>query len=283
MSASPRARATSLRSTVARFGLAVVTLVCLTGCSSLVNGAAFHPTKGRREVFRAEWGRELWLEAEDGVSIEAFLFENPNAEQTLLYFHGNAGHAGHRFASARTLSRLGINVLLVSYRGYGNSDGSPSEKGLYRDGRAALRYLREDLAVPLEDIVVFGRSIGSAVAVEVARGQPVAGVVLVTPVSSGRDLARELGFGWLGWLAGNPFDNVKKLPEVLAPTLVIVAERDQITPAWMGSKLHEAAPQPAAFHRLRGADHNNLEQVARRQYFTAMAEFLQLIGARATP
>ena len=167
-------------------GLAILAAAGFAMRDWLIGSMLYHPTPGM-DLDPARLGieaSETWLDTEDGVRIHAFFLEAPGADRALLYLHGNAGNASHRLPLAELLRRLGTSVLLLDYRGYGKSGGRPNEAGLYADARAALAHLVEVRRLPEARIVVFGSSLGGPVAVELARGRGLAGVILESTFSS---------------------------------------------------------------------------------------------------
>ena len=242
------------------------------GCAGfVVKQFAFHPERvpASQPEIRSPGIEELQIESTDGTMLQAFFFENETSNRAVIYLHGNAGNAYHRLGDAREIAGLDANVLLLSYRGYGKSQGSPSERGVYRDGEAALRWL-EARGYPRSRILILGRSIGSAVAVEVARNaaeeQPIAGLILVTPLLTGREVARAHGLGWIAWLAGRPFDNGEKIAEVDCPLLLVHGDQDRVIPIEQGLELFERHPGPKQLLRVPGANHQNVLQVAGEEY-----------------
>jgi len=245
---------------------------------SLLNSAAFYPEKQREPVtLPSNSGiKEIFIQASDGTKIQTFYFQNPNSDQLLLFFHGNAGNALHRFPDAMRLSRTPINVLLLSYRGYGRSGGRPSEKGIYLDAAAALLYARSVLKFPEEKTFILGRSLGATVAVESAQDNALAGLILVSPFSSGTDMATLMGFGWLNWAIGNPYDSLTKVRQLKMPLLIIHGEQDNTIPISLGEKLFKAAGSSAKdFIRIPKASHNDLIEIAGETYWTSIAGFIK--------
>ncbi|MBW2363141.1 MAG: alpha/beta hydrolase [Deltaproteobacteria bacterium] len=155
----------------------------------LVNWAAFFPTPGVQiepEAFGLPI-ETLSLRTDDGIHISAFYLPREGSRRAILFLHGNAGNASHRLPDAVQLWSLGASVLLLDYRGYGLSEGRPSERGVYRDGATGLAHLVGKLGFSPEEVVIFGRSIGSAVAVHLAQERNLGGLILVSPLTSGRD------------------------------------------------------------------------------------------------
>jgi pimeloyl-ACP methyl ester carboxylesterase len=246
----------------------------------LVDWFVFQPSPGRdlrlEQIGLA--GEELRLRTEDGVDLHAFFLPAPGASRALLFLHGNAGNASHRLPNAAELVRLGTDVLLLDYRGYGLSEGSPSEAGVYRDARAGLAHLLEVRGLPEQRVVVFGRSLGAAVAVELARNRRLAGLVLESAFTSAADVARG-AFGPLGALiARGHFDAQRKIEQVRCPLLFFHGDRDDIVGLELGRRLFELAPEPKAFEIIRGAGHNDTTAVGGRAYFARIGRFLDEVA-----
>jgi fermentation-respiration switch protein FrsA (DUF1100 family) len=217
---------------------------------------------------------EVFLDTEDGVRIHSFFLPAPGATRALLFLHGNAGNASHRIPNAVLLQHLGAHVLLLDYRGYGRSQGRPSERGLYADARAGLAYLRERRGLPPGRVVVFGRSLGGAVAVQLAAENELAGVILESTWSSLADAARVHFGAAAAWLVHGRYDSAATISRVRAPLLFVHGDRDDIVPLALGRRLYEAAPEPKAFETLRGAGHNDTLEVGGRRYLERIARFL---------
>ena len=188
-------------------------------------------------------------------------------EVTILWFHGNGGNIGHRVGDLALISRrLGVNSFIFDYRGYGRSEGKPSESGVYRDARAALDYLSSRSDVDPEGIVFFGRSLGTAVAVELAEdlaedlagGTTPYGMILVSPLTTLKDMARALHpLLPLHLLVGSRFDSLSRIGNVHCPLLVIHGENDEIIPLEQGRELFAAANSPKRFLSLPTTGHND--------------------------
>ncbi len=184
------------------------------------------------------------------------------ARGALLYFHGNAGHLAGRARIARRWAERGLDVLLFDYRGYGRSEGSPSESGLYRDARAAYRHLRRERGVPPERVLLHGHSLGAAVAVELASERPAAGLVVSAGFATLPSLASRL-YGWLpdrafrGWRR-NRFDSEGRIGMVDMPLLTVAGGEDEIVAPAEVRRLYRAAGEPKQWLEVPGARHNDL-------------------------
>lgn len=214
------------------------------------------------------------LETSDGLELLAW-YRAPRGSSApvIVYFHGNAGHIGYRGPKIRPYLDAGYGVLLPSWRGYSGNAGSPSEEGLYADGRAALAFLEAEGIAPAR-WVLYGESIGSGVAVELARARaladsPVGAVVLESPFTSLEDMAA-FHYPWLPvrWLMRDHYDSLSKIAAIGAPLLIVHGEKDHIVPLSNARKLAEAAtesPESSGPHEIRviaGAGHNDLYDFA---------------------
>jgi uncharacterized protein len=219
---------------------------------------------------------DLYFTTADGVKLNGWLILSPGAKTTLLWFHGNGGNISHRAHGAKLLrDKLAANIFMIDYRGYGRSEGVASEAGTYEDAAAALRYLQGRSEVDRERIVLFGQSLGAAVAADLAgRGECLA-VILEAPFASIRDMAKAI-YPWLplGGLVKTRYDVVEKVKKIKAPLLVVHGESDDIVPFAQGKKVFESADGPKEFHALRGAHHNDTFEAGGGAYFAAMKKFI---------
>ena len=211
---------------------------------------------------------DVYFGTDDGYTLNGWFVPAPfgdaatdkgNADITLLWFHGNAGNIGHRVDDLALFHHLlGVNVLIFDYRGYGNSRGKPSERGVYEDSRAALAYLTAREGVNPDRIVYYGRSLGAAVAVELALHRRPYGMVLYSPFTSLADMGAALyTFSPVRLLAGNRLDSLARIKQYDGPLLVIHGEADEIIPIAQGRALYQAAAGPKSFYQVPGAYHND--------------------------
>lgn len=226
----------------------------------------------------ADWGmayEEVALETDDGVALHGWYLPKDGAREVVLFLHGNAGNISHRGDSIGLFQSLGLNVFIFDYRGYGLSGGVPSEQGLFRDAGAAWRYLVDVRGFDESDIIIFGRSLGGAVAANLASRVQAGGVILESTFSSARDFARE-AFPLLSRLVvlRFEFDSAARLESVTSPLLVLHSPEDEIMPFVLGRRLYEAANEPKDFVAIRG-DHNTGFLVSRPGYDAVLATFLQ--------
>jgi uncharacterized protein len=230
--------------------------------------------------------RRVTVTASDGVRLVAWAM--PVVEGSghwLLICHGNAGNiseAGRPYHYAG-LRGLGLSLLAFDYRGYGESEGAPSEDGLYRDADAAYRYLRDTLGVPPERIVVFGHSLGSAVAIELVSRVPAAGLILDGALTSVVDRAQELfPYAPVRWIAASRYASLERVGELALPKLFLHARGDEVIPIAHGRRLFEAAAQPKRFVELRGS-HGDTFDVDSAAYFGAIGRFVTELGRGVAP
>ncbi len=243
----------------------------------LVSHFAFHPMKQSEQTFISEDNiEEVVIETKEGIRLQAFHLKNKNADSILVYFHGNAGNAYQRIEHVKQFRNLGLEVLLLSYRGYGNSEGEPSEQGVYEDAAAALHFVNTKLGWDDKKIVIYGRSIGSAVAINVAQHRnTLKGLILVTPLQSGREMAERMGLGWFIRPDKIPFNSIEKLKNISSPILFIHGNNDQVIPIEQGQALYEAFLGKKVFRVVKGGNHNNLVGLAGKDFWKWIANFLQ--------
>lgn len=203
-------------------------------------------------------GEEVELRAADGVRLHAWWVPHPKAKTTLLYLHGNAGHIGDRRDVIRQLGTLPADVLALDYRGYGKSEGTPSESGLYADARAAYDWLIAK-GISASRIVVFGKSLGGAVAADLASKVDVGGLVLQSTFTSAVDMAgRMMPYFPARLLMRSRFDSLAKIPAVACPKLIVHGRRDEMIPFEMAERLLAAAAEPKQSAWFDDGGHNGL-------------------------
>lgn len=229
---------------------------------------------------------DVYFTAADGTRLHGWYVSADGADRTLLFLHGNAGNISHRLHSLEIFHDLGLNVFIFDYRGYGQSEGRPSEAGLHQDALAALQYLETERGVAATQVVAFGRSLGGALAACLAAREPVAAVILESTFISVPELGAEL-YPWLPvrWLARLQYDALACLEEGVGqgergsqtPVLVVHSRDDDIVPFRHGQVL--AAAAGAEFLELRG-DHNRGFLLSGDVYTRGLARFLADLPAR---
>lgn len=237
-----------------------------------------------REVAETPADRGLAFEdvsftASDGTRLHGW-YVSGTSDVTWLWFHGNAGNIADRLDALAALHRnLGVTIFIFDYRGYGKSEGRPSERGMYLDGEAALAYLRSRPDVNADKVVLYGRSLGCAVAVEMASRHGAYALVLESPFTSIRAMARRtfpVPPAWL--LVKSRFDSLSKMRGITAPLLVVHPENDEVVPIAMGWEVHEAAGGSKRFFVAEGALHNDQHLADGDPYFAALRDFLASVG-----
>jgi fermentation-respiration switch protein FrsA (DUF1100 family) len=214
----------------------------------------------------------------DGVRLVAWIMRpaTDTSGRWLLICHGNGGNlseAGRPFHYAG-LRALGLTLLAFDYRGYGESGGTPSEAGLYRDADAAWGYLTDSLGVPADRIVLFGHSLGSAVAVELATRVAAAGLILDGALSSVTERAQEAyPYVPIRWVARSRYASIDRIGRLRLPKLFLHARADEVIPFAHGRRLYQAAPPPKEFVALAGGHADAFERDS-AAYFGAIARFI---------
>lgn len=237
----------------------------------------YHPDPWKELDWRARSGlplEDVWFQSGDGMKLFGWYVEHNATSPVILWCHGNAGNIVNRLGNLRELYRRGLSAFLFDYRGYGRSLGTPSEEGLYQDAMGAYDYLTRVRMIRPERIVLFGRSLGAAVAAEVAAQKPAAGLILESSFPSIEAVAR-FHYGGLPvhWLLGAEFRLIDRLPQVSVPKLIIHGDRDDIIPFEFGRQVFETAKPPKSFYLIKGADHNNTYDVGGGPYFQRFVEF----------
>ena len=217
----------------------------------------------------------LTLTTEDGESIDAWFVPAPRSNAVALILHGNAGNMTQRLDTIAMFHRMGYGVLIFDYRGYGRSTGRPSEEGLYRDATAAWQYLTRERGVAPGQIILFGESLGGAVAAWLAARERPGALVLASVFTSAPELAADL-YPWLParWLVRVRYDTRAALAQVRCPVLVAHSPEDEIIPFRHGQLLYESSPDSGTFLRLAGG-HNEGFFFMRAVWTDALAAFLR--------
>ncbi|MER3523590.1 MAG: hypothetical protein C4326_05850 [Ignavibacteria bacterium] len=239
----------------------------------------YFPRKGLRNADSLALGIEtVSLRSLDGVMLKSWIVPASDTSNLwILYLHGNGGNISSRgyIEHYNTLRALGVNIFAVDYRGYGESEGIPSEDGLYQDARAAFDYLVNARGVLPERIVIFGYSLGSAVAVHLATEVDARAVILEGAFTSAYRLGQaQYPFLPISLMMRNRFDTLSKMHGVSEPKLFLHAREDEVVPFEHGTELFAAAPEPKTFVAIRGG-HNDAHSVDSAAFYGAIAEFLR--------
>ena len=226
--------------------------------------------------------QDVFIETTDGVTLHGW-FVAGRSSQVLLFFHGNAGNISHRLDSIRQFQDLGLSVLIVDYRGYGQSEGRTTEKGIYRDADAAWQYLIEDRGIFASDILVFGRSLGASVAARLAAQQQPLGLIVESSFTSVPDIAQDL-YPWLPvrWLSRLSHATREYVRDVKCPILVVHSRDDEIIPFRHGEAIFASANEPRTLLAIRGT-HNDAFLTDARAYISGLRAFLSGLTGSALP
>ena len=219
---------------------------------------------------------DVTLETSDGVSVHGW-FVPGESRHVLLYFHGNAGNISHRVYSIREFHDLGLSVFIIDYRGYGQSNGRPTEQGLYRDGQAAWQYLTDERGIAPEDIIPFGRSLGGSVASWLAAREQPAGLIIESSFTSVPDIGQD-AYPWLPvrWLSRFKHATRDEVAKVTCPVLVVHSRDDEIIPFHHGEAIYDAANEPKQFLEIRGG-HNDGHAMSANVYRSGILDFLETL------
>ncbi len=219
---------------------------------------------------------DVYITTSDHVRINAWFVPQADAIATVMWFHGNAGNISHRIDQLAAMQPvLEANILMVDYREYGRSEGAITESGSYLDAEAAFDFAQARMTTAAGKIVVYGQSLGAAVAAELALRRPVGGVILEAPFLSVQAMARAV-LPWLpiGGLLATRYDLESKIGKIQSPVLIIHGNRDEIVPIAHGLRLFELAHEPKQLYVIRGSGHNDTFIVGGREYFEVMARFI---------
>ncbi|POQ98163.1 lysophospholipase [Alkalispirochaeta sphaeroplastigenens] len=259
---------------IAAFGL--LSALFLAGCQSRI---LYQPHAGRQWVGVPDDLGMAWdsigITTDDGVLLDGWWIPAGDPRGVVLFFHGNAGNISHRLSSIRQFHDLGLSVFIIDYRGYGRSQGSPSEEGTARDARAAYHFLTGPAGVPPERVVIFGRSLGAAVAAELAREVSCGAVILESAFRSVPALARSL-YPWLplGFLVRYDYPTEYYAAGITAPVLVIHSPHDEIVPFSHGQAVYAAVPGERRFLEIQGG-HNTGFRESEPRYSREIGRFLE--------
>ncbi len=217
---------------------------------------------------------DLRFASGDGVGLHGWWLPAARPRAVMLFCHGNAGNITHRLDNLARLVDTGISVLIFDYRGYGQSQGSAGEPGMYRDAAAALTLAADRAERAGLPLVVFGRSLGGVAAVQVAADPRVDGVILESTFTDLADMAaRHFPLPGVGRAVKGRMDSLSRIGRVTAPKLFIHGRRDQIVPFALGRRLFEAAAEPKEFYEIPAAGHNDTYLAAGPGYFTRLGSF----------
>ncbi len=269
--------------------LPVCGVLALFGIRMLERAMTFHPERyAPGDAWRLPVrGEDVWMTSADGLRLHGWFVRAASqpAAGTFIYFHGNGGNLSYNGWLMEDLSERGFDVLALDYRGYGRSDGEPTdEQGIYADADAAYDYLTRERGVLPERIILYGQSLGTTAAVDVASRRGCAAGVLESGLSSAREMAALIlppGFRWLHGLAKNSFASTRKLASVRCPVLVAHGKLDRTIPVEQAQLLYDAAHQPKRLVIIADAGHNDMVGRGGEEYLKTIAEFARAAVERA--
>ncbi|MFK5913657.1 MAG: alpha/beta hydrolase [Woeseiaceae bacterium] len=237
----------------------------------------FHPTNDV-DVTPSDWEltfEDVTLELKNKTKIHGWYLPQPEAKKTILFFHGNGGNISHRGDSIYIFHKLKLNVLIMDYPGYGNSEGTPSEENIYQSASLAWKFLLTNKKINPKNIIIFGRSLGGVVAVDLASKVKAGGLILESTFSSIRDILKIImpslsNFIYLRY----SMDSFNKIDKVDAPVLVIHSAEDEVIPVELGQKLFSGISSEKEFLYIEGS-HNDGFMRSIRPYMQTLRRFIQ--------
>ena len=217
---------------------------------------------------------DVFFDAADGVQLHGW-WVPAAGDPVLVWFHGNAGNISHRLENIKLLHDLvGVQIFIFDYREYGRSQGRISREGTFLDAAAAYLYVTENRGVPTGDIVLFGRSLGTALATDIALQHPCRALILESAFTNSSEMAKLLAPILFDWRPRVPYDNLGKIDKIKAPVLVIHGDSDEIIPVDMGRRIFAAANSPKDLYIIPGAHHNDIYAVGGNDYFQRLKSFI---------
>lgn len=217
------------------------------------------------------------LKTDDGLKIAAWFVPCEKAIMTVLFCHGNGGNMTHRLDTINILNELGLNCLIFDYRGYGDSQGKPSENGTYLDAQAAWKWLTHKKGIKAEQIIIFGRSLGGSIAANLAARIIPAGLILESAFTSFPAIgAKYYPYLPVKLFAAFNYNTVESLKKINCPLLIMHSKRDEIVPYEFGPQIYEAANEPKEFVEIMGC-HNDGFLFSGQTYRNAWANWLEFI------
>ncbi len=196
------------------------------------------------------------ITTKDNIELIGWYYrQNPEKLKTIVFFHGNAGSLENRIYKLNHFKNLNVNFLIIAWRGFSGNKGKPNEKGLYEDGKSAIRWLKTQ-DIDEKNIILYGESLGTAVAIEIAKNESFAGLILESPFTSMVDMGKKYyPFFPVRLLLRDKFESHKKITSIHTPLLVMHGKVDKIVPYKMGKRMYELANQPKFFYSQEYGDH----------------------------
>lgn len=254
-------------------GLLIAALLFLAALAWFGNRSIYFPMK----YPEGDWNQgatDFWIETQDKVRIHGW-YSAASSNRVVLFLHGNAGNVTHRTYKMERLNAAGLNVLVIDWRGYGRSEGWPTEAGLRKDARAAYERLKEK-GFDASRILLYGESLGTTVATLLAAEVPCAALVLEAPFPSVQAVAGKV-LPLLGPLLVRGYNAEAVIGRVSVPKLFIHGDRDEVIDLALGQRLFKAAAEPKEFWLVGGAGHNDIAEVAGEQYTERLRGFAERV------
>ena len=220
---------------------------------------------------------EVLFTTEDGLELFGWYIPSEGAELTLLFCHGNGGNITHRLDSINIFRELGLNCFIFDYRGYGNSEGKPTEEGTYLDAKAAYKWLRENKKVAAHNIIIFGRSLGASIAARLAGQVESRGLIIESGFTSYADMGKKIyPYMPVRWFAAFNYNTLEYIEKVHCPVLVVHSQTDELVPFQFGLELYENANEPKRLLEITGS-HNDGFLVSGQTYTNNLREWLDFL------
>ncbi len=239
----------------------------------------FHPTRAIERTPRSVGldFEDIYFRTRDNVRIHGWLIKHPRGRSTLIYLPGNAGNISDRLEKIVHLNRLGVNVFIIDYRGYGQSEGRPSEHGLYEDARGAYDYLGTRQDIDDDKVWAYGASLGGAVAIDLATKRKLACLVIDSSFTKAADIAKTIYPFVPSFLIQTKLDSSSKIKKLAIPKLFLHSPQDEVVPYRLGRRLFEEAPPPKEFLDMQGGHNDNYVQ-SQELWKQKIAQFLKRFG-----
>ena len=257
-------------------GIAIAAAVAIGFLYLLATWALYHPSKypeGYWDIQQSVGASDAWMETSDGVKIHGWWLKRDGSPLATLFLHGNGDNITYYTPHVQEIVAAGSSVLILDYRGYGKSNGSPSEQGLYWDSEAGFTYLLGK-GYRAEQIIVHGQSLGSAVATDLASRRPCAALILEAPFTSASDVAGAL-IPFIGPLLVRSFNSLPKIRWFRVPMFFMQGDHDEVIPLRLGQKLYAAAQGSKTFWIIPGAGHNDILETAGPEYRQKLSAFYE--------
>lgn len=251
--------------------------VLIVSCSSIRDAFTFHPDIKTKidEKKLPDYFKSIEIITGDDEKLKGFYLKHNDGEsnQIVVYFHGNAGNLYHRLAWVNMLYLKGVDVLIFDYRGYGESTGSPTEEGIYEDGKSVLNYVKEELGYSSSQINLFGRSLGTTVVVENAQQDKFKSIILVTPFTTGKELGEVIAPS-VSSVAMDSYDTRSKISNIQTKTMIIHGAKDRMMPITMAYELYHNLEVEKEFVTVVNGGHGNLQDVNPHLFWGSIFKFI---------